>query len=192
MAVTRCDAGHYYDDVKYSECPHCKNNLSPVPRPGLREDKTVFGAARPDVAAAALRPQVKVDLPAPQSAAEEKTVGIFRTEKGHDPVAGWLVCTAGGERGRDFRLFAGRNFIGRSLKSAVALVDDERISREDHCSIVYEPRRAVFVIARGHGDGVLVNGARLETTLPLQTDDVIEIGGSTFVFVAFCREGRSW
>ena len=30
MGVVRCVKGHYYDDVKFSECPHCKNGLNKV------------------------------------------------------------------------------------------------------------------------------------------------------------------
>lgn len=192
MAVVRCEAGHFYDDSKFDTCPHCKSPLPKNPQRGIGDQKTVFGPSDPSIAQRAMRQQVQVDLAAPRPGVDAKTVGIFRTEKGYDPVVGWLVCVEGREKGRDYRLHAGRNFIGRAIKSDIALVDDERISREDHCSIVFEPRRAVFLLARGEGDGVIVNGARLEENLELHGDERIEIGASAFVFVPFCGEGRSW
>lgn len=193
MAVVRCEKGHFYDDEKFGGCPHCENDLPGRPRRGVSEEKTVFGVSHQDIAARAMRQHIQVDLGAPpQGPADEKTVGIYRTEKGCDPVVGWLVCTGGREKGRDFRLHAGRNFIGRAIKSDIALVDDERISREDHCSLVFEPRKSVFLLARGSGDGVVVNGERLQDNRMLLGDEMIEIGASTFVFIPFCREGRTW
>lgn len=191
MAVVKCGKGHFFDDAKYAACPHCENDLPANPRRGISDEMTVFGAAAP-AAGAGARQKVHVDLGAPGAAADEKTVGIFRTEKGCDPVVGWLVCTGGREKGRDFRLHAGRNYIGRAMKSDVALVDDERVSRDDHCSIVFEPRRGSFHLVRGEGEGVLVNGERLHDSRALAGDEEIEIGASVFVFVPFCGEGRSW
>lgn len=190
MAVVRCEKGHFYDDAKYPSCPHCENALPEKPRRGIADEMTVFGGALQ--AGGEARQQVHIDLGAPAGPQDEKTVGIFRAEKGCDPVVGWLVCTAGREKGRDFRLHAGRNYIGRAMKNDVALVDDEQVSREDHCSIVFEPRAGRFHLVRGDGDGVLINGERLHESVELSGDEEMEIGGSLFVFVPFCREGRSW
>lgn len=191
MAVVRCEKGHFYDDEKYPDCPHCGGDLPANPRRGLGDEMTVFGGALSSPPPAA-RPKMHVDMGAMSGVQDEKTVGIFRTEKGRDPVVGWLVCTGGRELGRDFRLHAGRNYIGRAVKSDVALVDDERVSRDDHCSIVYEPRKSSFHLVRGEGEEVLVNGQRLQDSLQLAGDEEIEIGGSLFVFVPFCKEGRTW
>ncbi len=189
MAVLRCANGHFYDNEKFSECPHCKN---PLPQSkGLNSQFTVSGSfiASTPVSAEAVKRHIEI---APTQKGDEKTVGIFRTNKGYDPVVGWLVCVEGAEKGRDYRLHSGRNFIGRAPSSDVALCDDERVTRENHCSIVFEPRSGVFVIASGLGEGVTVNGERLEQTITLSGDDSIEVGASRFVFVRFCREGRGW
>jgi len=192
MAVERCVNGHFYDNAKFSECPHCKNELPVNTRMGLNEGKTMFGPSIPDVAAAAMRPQVRIDMGgAPVGPKDEKTVGVFRTQKGYDPVVGWLVCIDGGDKGRDYRLHVGRNFIGRSMKSDIALIDDERISRDDHCSIIFEPKKCVYAIVRGEGE-VLVGGLPLGGSQTLTGDEVIEIGASSFVFIPFCKEGRLW
>ena len=192
MAVERCVNGHFFDSDKFPECPHCKNDLPQNTRQGLNEGKTMFGPSNPDIAAAAMRQQVRIDMGGPVTGPkDEKTVGIFRTQKGYDPVVGWLVCTEGKEKGRDHRLHAGRNFIGRSLKSDIALTDDEQISRDDHCSIVFEPKKCVFAIVRGAGE-VMVGGESLSGSKTLTGDEVIEIGASRFMFIPFCKEGRLW
>lgn len=191
MAVTRCEQGHFYDDEKYPECPHCKNDLPARPRRGISDVYTVLGEGSDAVAAAQQRQKLHVDLGG-AGAQEGRTVGIFRTETGCEPVVGWLVCIEGRERGRDFRLHAGRNYIGRALKSDVALADDERVSRENHCSVIFDPRSSDFYLVNGSGDGVTVNGERLTESRRLDTGERIELGGSTFVFIPFCGEGRSW
>lgn len=193
MAVVRCEKGHYFDNEKYAECPHCQSDLSEPPRRGISDMQTVLGASFPTVADRAMRQQLHIQLGSSgKSAEDEKTVGIFQMKKGCDPVVGWLVCVAGKERGRDFRLHAGRNFIGRALNNDIALVDDERVTREDHCSLVYEPGRSEFWLARGKGDDVLINGERLDINCQLQAEDKLEIGESRFVFIPFCKVDRLW
>jgi hypothetical protein len=148
----------------------------------------MFGGA---LQADAPRAQVRVEMAQPAIPQDEKTVGIFRTEKGSDPVVGWLVCVSGQEKGRDYRLHAGRNEIGRAIKSDVALVDDERVSRNNHCSVIFEPRKCTFHLVHGDGE-TLVGGNQLSESIPLTDGAAFEIGGSTFVFVPFCKEGRTW
>lgn len=190
MAVARCSQGHFYDDEKYEACPHCENPPPQQRRPGA-DAMTVLGGMAAAVPAPGSRPQLRVQLDAPQGG-DARTVGIFRTTKGMDPVVGWLVCIEGPERGRDWRLHAGRNFVGRALQSDVVLADDEQITRQDHCSIVFEPRRAVFALARGQGDGVLVNGERLQDTRELSGGEVLAMGAGEYVFIPFCTKERVW
>ena len=45
-----------------------------------------------------------------------RTVAFWGNESGEDYVTGWLVCVAGPEKGRDFRLHYGFNRIGRSYQ----------------------------------------------------------------------------
>lgn len=190
MAVVRCEQGHFYDDEKYSQCPHCSNPLLRSSRRDLDDQQTVFGA---QLSEQAMRQHVQVNLNAPvRGLQDEKTVGVFHSQKGFSPVVAWLVCTAGGEKGRDYRLHGGRNFIGRDLQCDISLAEDLRISRENHCSIVFEPKQSTYTLVRGLGEGVLVDGNRLMESQALLGDEEITIGDSTFVFIPFCKGGRSW
>lgn len=189
MGVSRCSAGHFFDDIKYQQCPHCnkENNRA-------LEEKTISHGAYSGCGSkgALNRKMVELALQGTRKMEEEKTIGIFRLDKGEDPIVGWLVCVEGRERGRDFRLHAGRNMIGRALTMDISLVDDERISRENHCSIVFEPKKAMFMILKGEGDGLIVNDDRVSESQMLSADDVIQIGSSKFIFIPFCKEGRIW
>ena len=194
MAVLRCENGHFYDNARHTECPHCVKEPSTVTRQELNESRTMFlpPDQDPSSGASASRQQVRIDMGgAVNGPAEEKTVGVFRAQKGCDPVVGWLVCIEGSEKGRDYRLHAGRNFVGRGLKSDVSLPDDEQISREDHCSIIFEPKKNLFAVISGGGE-THVNGNSVQGSRNLYNDDIITLGKSDFVFIPYCKEGRSW
>ena len=190
MAVFRCDNGHFYDNTKFPECPHCKNETSLVTRQELNEGRTMFLPSDHDASNAGEKQKVRIDMGGKEPA-DEKTVGIYRSEKGCDPVVGWLVCTKGGEKGRDYRLHAGRNFIGRGLKSDVSLPDDAQVSRDNHCSIIFEPKKSTYAIVSGVGE-LYVNGEFVQESHLLSDDEVISIGSSEFIFIPYCKEGRSW
>jgi hypothetical protein len=129
---------------------------------------------------------------AAMAADDEKTVGIFRTRMNADPVVGWLVCTEGPEKGRDYRIHTGRNFIGRAYKMDLSVSDDPSISRERHCSIIFDPMQPGFTLVPGEGTNTYFNGKLLTAPEPLSDDDHIEIGDSQFVFIAFCKGDRKW
>ena len=59
-----------------------------------------------------------------------------------DPVVGWLVCLAGPDRGKDFRLHAEKNFIGRAPNMDVCVAGDETVSRERHAMVIFDPKTA--------------------------------------------------
>jgi len=190
MAILKCDNGHFYDNAKFPECPHCSGEASQITRQELNEGRTMFLPSDSGAAPSGEKQKVRIDMGG-TGPADEKTVGVYRTEKGCDPVVGWLVCISGGEKGRDYRLHAGRNFIGRGLKCDVSLPDDAQISRENHCSIVFEPKKCTYAMISGDGE-VYVSGEFISASKPLTGDEVIAIGASLFIFIPYCKEGRTW
>jgi hypothetical protein len=84
-----------------------------------------------------------------------------------DPVVGWLVCVAGPDKGRDYRIHAERNFIGRGADMDIAVAGDEQISRKNHAVISYNPKRHTFTIAPGDSHGLTyLNDDELLTPSP--------------------------
>lgn len=184
MAIVRCDQGHFYDDRKFSLCPHC----GIFAHTDAEEQKT-----------AALRPQSQSDqktvaMKAIEAEPEEdgKTIGMYSGARGNDVVTGWLVCISGPEKGRDYRLGHGFNRVGRSYQMNVCIVDDPKISRECHCSIVYDGKTNRFSLVPSAGALSYYNGDLLQEVVLLYTGDLIGMGESEFEFIAFCREGRVW
>ncbi len=118
-----------------------------------------------------------------------KTIGFFEAKK----VAGWLVCVKGSEKGKDFVIGSGRNFIGRSPSMDISLAGDPSVSRENHAIIVYNPRGNNFSITYGTGHGIIyLNGQEVLTPMKLNPYDQIEIGRSVLIFIPFCGESFKW
>jgi len=110
-----------------------------------------------------------------------------------DPVAGWLVCVKGPDQGRDYRIRAAHNRIGRDSLMDICVSGDDRISRDTHAVITHVPRQNEFRLSLGPGcDVVYLNGEFLERPASLQERDVIELGDTGLQFVPFCGNRFQW
>ena len=110
-----------------------------------------------------------------------------------EPVVGWLVAMQGPERGRDFRLRAERNFVGRGPENDVVIADDPRVSRLRHAIVTFEPRKRVFYLSPGDASGlVYLNDELLDETVPIGPPDVIEIGDTPLKLVPFVTADFNW
>ena len=165
MAIIRCSScGFFYDEEKYGACPKCSGAY----RAGRAEESVlVIGGA------------VKAGADA----------FIQTGETGF--LAGWLVCVRGPQRGRDFRIFPGFNRIGRQTYSDICL-EDALVARENHCSVVYEPKRGKFFLVPGMGTVTFKNGKRIDGAEPLEEGDVIGLGESLLAFVPFGWKEYTW
>lgn len=204
MAI-KCKNGHWYDPNVYRSCPHCKRNnekLSLMLDNVEEDDKTVsiadvdisLGQQLGEIVGESVNNQISLDMPAgTYGDDDDKTISFgFFGITGIQPVTGWLVCLTGGEKGKDYRLHSGKNFIGRSNTMDVVLIDDKTISRDKHGSLTYDPKGNAFYLAPEGGNTVYLNGEMLETAQKLQTDDVITIGETDLVFIPYCKEDRKW
>lgn len=180
MAIVQCKNKHYYDNVKYKECPHCKRMLGTGQNPVI-DDVGVTVPFFPE--------QIDGGGNSAESQ-QQKTIGAFFAGKNVNPISGWLVCIDGENRGRSFEIHVGKNYVGRSMKMDIH-TNDDTISRENHFSIVFEPISCSFYVVAGNGLAYL-NGNMITEAEPLKEDDQIEAGKSRYVFVPYCRKGRDW
>ena len=172
-ALTRCNKGHYYDSQKHSSCPFCG-----VQDLDIDIHKTM-----------AKRPGGSVS----QGAENGKTVGIYKKKMGIDPVVGWLVAFAGPQKGRDYRITAERNFLGRSEKMDISIPDDEMVSRENHAIVSFNPKNLTFRLFPGEGKGLVYhNDEEVVTPVNLTAYDTIEVGQSKLRFIPFCGDSFRW
>lgn len=74
----------------------------------------------------------------------------------------------------------------------VVLVDDKTISRNKHCSVIYDPKGNTFYASAEGGNLMYLNDEMLETSTEIKEGDLITIGETKLMFVPFCKEGRIW
>lgn len=208
MEMKRCERGHYYDAAMHVACPYCNNVRNTettvamgVPAPsgsfsggsnnyGSNIEKTVaMGVANPAVAS-------NGDLssqPVHVNNDGEKTVAMFKTTQGVDPVVGWLVRMNGKERGLDYRIHSDNNFIGRSDKMDICIKGDDTISRENQAILTYDPTEKKFYFSAGEGRSVVrLNGKAILQTVELNIYDKVTIGKTELLFVPLCGDNFAW
>lgn len=109
------------------------------------------------------------------------------------PVCGWIVCVAGPRRGKDYKVREGKNFVGRADDMDIQILGDNKISRRNHCVIVYDVKQNNMVILPGDSNGlVYLNEEAVYTPMPLKEFDMLELGESKFLFIPFCGEHYRW
>jgi hypothetical protein len=123
-----------------------------------------------------------------------KPTGVDPSEPATDPVVGWLVVVKGPGRGRSRPLGLGVNPIGRAAGNRVTLdFGDTGISREEHMSVVFEPRARDFVAVPGRAQNLVrVNDEALLAPKSLADGDMILLGDTELRVVTLCGPGFAW
>ncbi|MBE6924429.1 MAG: FHA domain-containing protein [Ruminococcaceae bacterium] len=117
--------------------------------------------------------------------------GVY--EKAIQPVAGWLVCVDGPEKGQDYRIHEQNNYIGRSEKMDIRIAGDPTVSAERHAIIAYDPQSKEFFFGPMSGASIIRrNGKAVLGTEALEKGDQLQIGKCTFLFVPLCGEDFQW
>ncbi len=202
MAESKCARGHLYDSSKHASCPYCNSqNVSvnfenPVSEIGVTEPLNGYGGAvgfQPDTinATQPLNPTVPVNVP--EEIRGTVTIGGI-TVGPIEAVAGWLVCVEGRNKGKDYRLVARNNTVGRSSRNDVCISEDETISSENQLNINYDRRGNCFVVWTGAGikNTNYLNGKAVYSETVLEPYDVLEVGKTKLIFVPFCGEKFQW
>ena len=206
MTLVKCPNGHYYDSSRFgNNCPHC--GMSGAASIGA--DQTTVPLNIPDAPQPANEvtepltvSQPVVSQPAnvtvPTVSDDDRTLPVTAdmldgmAEK-PAPVVGWLVCTDGVNKGTDYRLHQGRNFIGRSPEMDVCILGDNTVSRSSHAIVVYDPRSNVYLAQPGSSRELFyVNDKLVLNPVELKTMDLLNIGDTKLMFVPLCGEQFHW
>lgn len=120
---------------------------------------------------------------------------VERGDFKEDPVVGWLVIVGGAGIGSYRPIFEGNNTMGRSRSNRIPIdFGDDAISSEEQAYIRYDSadRTFLFVPNMAKTNVVSVNDKRPTSAVPLQSMDVITMGRTQLVFVAFCGPEFDW
>ena len=109
------------------------------------------------------------------------------------PCVGWLVAIGGNHVGEDFRLKAGKNFIGRDSSMDIALTNDKSVSRNKHAIVTYEPKQHLYLVQPGESSELAyLNNEVVLTPVRLSAYDMITIGEVNLLFMPLCGERFDW
>lgn len=173
MKLTRCDRGHYYDVEKFGKCPQC----------GTADDTPTMAQVKDEGCPPTEREIIPSNDPETKPAWKKK---------GIEPVVGWLVCVEGDDYGKDFRLHASSNFIGRNDDMDVKL-RDESVSRVKHTTITFDAKSGKFFISVGESKELAyLNDSVVLESKEIKAYDIISLGNSKLLFVPFCSDTFSW
>lgn len=191
MAVIRCEHGHYYDNEKYISCPHCENGQMGHEERQMGDSVTIAldNQMTEEYAAQYVRSQTAgqhIELDS------EKTIGIYATRDEAKYIVGWLVCIDGPAKGTDYRLLTGFNRIGRGHSNDIVLTTDMQVSRELHCSIIYEEKKNKFYVMPQAGCLTYLREEIVDQAVEINSGDVIRVGESYLELVAFCQGDKKW
>ena len=210
MTLTRCSHGHFYDEDKFDQCPHCGNagqnpdvtvplNRNSSPTVALtqnnQEDKPTsqLGAPASPSSLAAAAKSAMTSATAPPPGGDTVTVSYYNKAIGTEPVVGWLVCVEGSHLGEDFKLKSGRNSIGRGTGMDVSITGDNTVSREKHAIVVYEPVNHQFLATPGDARELCyLNGKLVLSPMELKVNDVLTVGATRLMFFPCCTDAFHW
>lgn len=200
MELKQCENGHFYNSGVHATCPYCSGEnanatigVQPVPEPvqepvqfesmnHISDDigKTVAGGFYNNTNVSS-------------SAKDPRTVAMIKKETGIDPVVGWLVALNGKEIGKDYRVHADNNFIGRGENMDICVRGDDTISRENHAILSYDMEEKSFYLTPGSGRSIVrLNGKSIFTTAEMKAYDQIKLGNTVLAFMPFCGEEFDW
>lgn len=185
-----CVNGHNYDAL-LNECPYCPsediktymsgNNTAGQDTyktsPNLytpNEEKTII-----DTSAPTIKPSVrsnmdndKTIISSPNSSPSVTPSSDANKRK----LVGWLVTFDMDECGTDFKLYEGRNRIGRKSENDIVL-NSQGVS-DIHALLLF--RNNKFTIAdQLSTNGTFINGEMIEEKYDLSDNDIIKIGNIT-------------
>ncbi len=192
--LKRCENGHFYDPAKHTTCPYCGVSDIEIEPTTPKTPKSIkIGPPVPEEGLGRTRAagQPPPRVVAPQT--DEITRAVTPGGPGIDPVVGWLVCTHGREKGKDYRIRSENNTIGRSSDMYICISGDDSISRERHAIITFDPQTNSFYLWPGEGRGLAyLNGKALFKAEQLQPYDEILLGKTKLLFAPLCGDRFKW
>lgn len=120
--------------------------------------------------------------------------GASSIESASSPTVGWLVVVSGPGKGTSLNISYGLQKIGRDPGQHIALsFGDEKISRQHHAALEYDPKLRKFFLSKGE-NLVYLNGERVGagSECELKAGDQLEMGETILRFIPFCGPDFDW
>lgn len=210
IKMVSCPNGHYYNAAIHKTCPMCAQGAQPGSFSSTVDPRMSSGSTPgnfshtqdPHINQSDTGGRINRTVSANGSdTAEEYGATVIGGDFGGDPdgsgvsadpVVGWLVCAEGPNRGRDYAIHAGYNYIGRE-SGDIQLQGDPQISRQHHAMIAYDSADHTYYFGPSGGRNLVrVNGKTVLNAMEVHNYDILTIGGGRYLFVALCGPHFGW
>lgn len=189
MNFKKCKHGHFYPASR-SECPHC-NDISIKPKPESMhtsndDNKTTIIVGQPKEG----NDETKIIKKDGGNTTSDRTV-IYR--EGENPkespkqgstrkLVGWLVSYTLDENGIDFKLFEGKNNLGRGTNNDIKIFNDSQLSSH-HATILFRSG-SFFVKDEMSANPSFLNGEEIPpaSAKQLNDGDKLKFGNNEYIF----------
>lgn len=196
MATKTCPNGHQYDSSIYGDkCPFCPESSHTRVNPA--SEPTVAPAAASAAPTAAMYSPV-LDAPTiPTAQFNSGAPGDGRTvirglsdgtanamnPDGGRKLVGMLVSYSANPAGEVYKIYEGRNLIGRSPAADICFENDDKMSG-NHLLILYVEAEGIYWAEdQKSSNGTYINGTFSRGLKELHTNDVIVLGSTKLVFL---------
>lgn len=195
-SMATCPNGHHYDAAKHASCPYCgpAGSYNATEQPG-GGSPAAFSPT--EIPGGPSSPSFSPTVPPAPAGGRINPFSVETTIGGQapgqtDPVVGWLVCVEGSNRGADYRIHSGYNYIGRETGD-ICIRGDDQISRQSHAMIAFDSSELTYFFGPASGRNLIkVNGKTVLNAVEIKNYDRISIGATQLVFVALCGPQFSW
>lgn len=194
-----CPNGHQYDSSIYGDkcpfCPDCNHTQVNFGAAGVGEtQKTAvnndFGGGGYNVGATAPTAPYFPDMPDVPGGGGGHTVirsvgqpGMPNPDGGRK-VIGVLVSYSHNPAGDVFKVYEGRNIVGRDHACDISFPMDDKMSGRHLLLLFREAEGIVWANDENSSNGTYINGKFAGTRTELHTNDIIVIGSTKLVFLA--------
>lgn len=187
MATKKCPNGHQYDSSIYGDnCPFCpESSHTRVNADSMDSMHTKATMAADDWGGGGATSATDVfngDIGGGHTVIRG-VPGAGSNPDGGRKIVGLLVSYTHNPAGEVFKIYEGRNIIGRSTNSDISFNSDDKMSGT-HLLILYvEAEGIVWAEDQKSSNGTYINGKFARGMIELHTNDVIVIGGTKMVFL---------
>lgn len=192
MAKRTCVNGHQYESNIYGDnCPFCPSQENKT-----HVNTTSFGDEGGHTRVLGEETDLKKTEFIGNAAGDAMPMGggatvIRRADRtglqadgGGRRLVGLLVSYSVNPLGEVYKIYEGRNVIGRSATSDIPVPTDSNMSSQ-HLLILYREAENIFwAVDQNSSNGTYINGAFVSDRIQIKTNDIIVVGGTRFVFLA--------
>ena len=189
MATKKCKNGHQYDsDIYGDNCPFCPsehtrnvNDVNVQMRTKVSGDVDVRDAPTIPVSNNVnVQPQGGATVIRHISPSGSTELSM---SSGNRRLVGLLVSYTTNPLGEVYKIYEGRNIIGRSADVDIP-VNDHNVSGQHLLILFREAENVFWANDQNSSNGTYINGQFTSDRMRLETNDIIVVGSTEFVFLA--------